>query len=162
PTLNKIQAAQNQLAKTEQEKEGLEQNLTKLNAIDTAALQAQEDSLALQLPEQGMVRELLTGLESLAAGMGVSLSNIGASEPYELVPYLAMDFTLKFTGSYSAVFSYIQALEEGERLLSLQAFSIKEDKDKGVQCALQFTVYAEDFNRLTLFEAPGKDNPFID
>lgn len=160
PALNKIEAAQNQLAGVEQDKKKLEQNLAKLNAIDSAALQAQADSLALQLPEQGLVRELLTGLESLAVDKGVSLSSISASEPYEEVPYLAMDFTLKLSGSYPALFSYIQALEEGERLLTLGVFGIKEEKDKGAQCSLQFTVYAEDFNRLTPFEAPGRKNPF--
>jgi len=160
PTLDKIEAAQNQLAKIEQEKTKLEQNLAKLNSIDTAALQAQADSLALQLPEPGLVRELLSGLESLAADKGLTLSSIAASEPYEEVPYLAMDFTLKLSGSYPALFSYIQALEEGERLLTLKAFSIKEVKDKDAQCTLQFTVYAEDFNRLTPYKAPGRKNPF--
>lgn len=159
PALDKIQAVRDELSRAEQQKTQLEQRLEQLNAIDVDTLQAELELLELQLPELGLLREFITELESMADELSLGIESLSASVPLAADPYTAIDFSFSVSGRYRDVFSYLQALEEHQRLLLVRTFNMSGSGDD-VTCNLQVSIFAQDFEPHTPHEAPGRNNPF--
>lgn len=159
PALDKIEVARDELQTVEEQRDSLQQRLDQLNAIDIDALQEEMEHCNIQVPEQGRLRELITELEKVAQGLGLRVVELTIQDPTDLEPYLVTPLSLELIGQYSALKKYIIALEEHERLLLVDNFSL-EAEDSGITITMDIVVFAEDFDYITPHQAPGRTNPF--
>jgi len=162
PALDRIEAANNQLHMIEGQRKSLQQRLEQLNAIDTIALEAEMEHHSILIPRQGKLREIVTELESMANQLGLGLVEISISEPSILDSFLVTVLALELSGGYSAITEYLLSLEEHERLLFVDNLSLEVNESTGsLDCSMSIVIFAEDFDQITPYEAPGSDDPFV-
>lgn len=159
PALDRVEAARADLAQVQQRKDKLQKELDNLNAIDADALNEQWAIINPQVPDQGQMREFIHGLVDLTDGMGLSLPVISIGSPVTEEPYFSVTLSTNITGSYEQLKAFLIALEQHERLILVRSYSFSGTGDT-LECALSFTIFAEEFEHLTPYEAPGRDNPF--
>ena len=159
PAIDEISALEDEIASVESELATLEQLLEQYNAIDVEGLQQEIEVLNRSVPETGLLGEFITELEATAREMGLTLGRVTASQPREKEPYWAVDISFPdLQGDYHQFFNFLQMLEQHERLLHVGAFFIRG----GESFNMNMTIYAEDFEFHTPYQAPGRDNPFTD
>lgn len=159
PALDKITAARADLQRSEGEKQSLQRRLVQLNSIDSLALEEDLELYNVLIPEKGLMREFIAELESRADRLGVNLESIALSEPSPQDPYLLTEISLNISGDYAPLISYIKELEGHERLLFLDNFNLS-DSEEGLRCPINMVIFAENFDPVTPYDAPGRDNPF--
>ena len=94
-----------------------------------------------------------------AAETGAKLTDLRISEPAPLDKFLKTAISFSISGQYSQAASYILALEEYQRMLFIEQFSL-EGSENSLTNQISLVIFAEDFNYMTPFEAPGRSNPF--
>ncbi len=159
PAIDEINALEGEIEIVETELASMEQLLEQYNAIDVEALEQQLEGLNRNVPEMGLLGEFITELEATTQEIGLSLGRVTASAPREVESYWAVDISLgQLAGDYHQFFSFLEMLEQHERLLHVNTFVI----GGGESFSMNMTIYAEDFELHTPFQAPGRDNPFTD
>ena len=159
PSLEKIEAAQAKLKQAEQKRSRLQQELDQLNAIDAVALEEEWEVISVQIPDEGLLREFIHGLVDMADNMGVPLPSVSLSSPATVGPYSFVTISTNISGDYEQLKAFLIALEQHERLVLVRSYSFNASEET-IDCALSFTVFAEEFEPLTPHEAPGRDSPF--
>jgi Tfp pilus assembly protein PilO len=159
PALDKVEAARAELDQAQQRKDKLKQELDNLNAIDADAFNQEWEAINLQVPDKGLLREFIHGLVDMTDEMGLPLPSVSISSPATEEPYFSVTLSASITGSYEQLKAFLIALEQHERLILIRSYSFSGAEDV-LSCAVSFTIFAEEFEHLTPYEAPGRDNPF--
>lgn len=160
PAMEKVEVAQDQLRRRQEESARLEQRLEQLNSIDTDALEEAIAGYNVLIPEKGMLREFITELERMAEVRGLSFNRITISEPSLQDQFLATFISIGIEGSYSSLINYVTSLEEHQRLLFVETFRLTGRSDTTVDSTIDLVIFAEDFDEITPHAASGRNNPF--
>ena len=70
---------------------------------------------------------------------------------------ISVSLSASITGDYEQVKAFLHALEEHERLIIVQVAPVAAGIPSTVNSA---SIFAEEFEHLTPYEAPGRSNPF--
>ena len=159
PTIRRVDALRDDLAKSEQHHKQLVQQFEQLEAIDAEALAIQFAAVNLRVPELSMLREFVHHLLDLAEEMSMPLPGLSIGTPTEAEPYFAVTLTTSITGSYEKIKAFLIALEEQDRLILVKTYSFTGQADS-LNCSVSFTIFAEEYDSLTPCDAPGRNNPF--
>jgi len=159
PSIEKVSSVSDTYEKVEKQKTNMETILAQLDAINVDSLEEQKSWLAVKVPSQGQVIELLYEIEDIAILNGIKVNNLQASDPTILGNYIALDLSLLISGSYLDVYSYLEFLEQHERFLKINSFSLRSSEGL-VEGSLQIRVIADSFDSYTPHTAPGRSNPF--
>jgi Tfp pilus assembly protein PilO len=159
PAIDRVEAARDQWEQTRQRRDRLQQQFEQLEAIDTDALAEQWEAINPRVPEEGLLREFIYNLVDLTDGMGIPLPSITIGAPEEVAPYFSVSLSASITGDYEQVKAFLHALEEHERLIIVRVYGLSGSGDS-INCQFRFSIFAEEFEHLTPYEAPGRSNPF--
>ena len=133
--------------------------LHELEAIDTAALEQEQAEMLIQVPDVGLLREVMTELEIQAQAMEIDLSAMMFTPPGAQGAFQDMRITMQIQGGYHNLFNFINYLENNPRLMLVNNFNLSSSEE-GLTSNLQMTVFSGDFDLYTPHQAPGRANPF--
>lgn len=160
PALGKVDALRGELKQAQQRRDLLLQQEARLVAIDIAALEQEWEVMNPRVPDQNLLREFIHGLVDMAKAMGMPLPSVSITSPSQAEPYYSVSLSTSIVGSYEQLKAFLVALEQHERLILVRSYSFSGEGNS-INCSVNFTIFAEKYDNLTPYEAPGKDNPFL-
>jgi len=159
PAVHSVEATRAELNQAQQRRDRIQTQLEQLEAIDTDALTEEWEAVNPRVPDQSFIREFIHGLVDLSDEMGMPLPSVSISAPVFDEPYFTVTLNTSISGTYNQLKSFLIALEQYERLILVRIYSFSGTEDS-LTCSLSMSIYAENFEHLTPFEATGRDNPF--
>jgi len=159
PSRTAIAEAMKQIEALHEKEAKLNQRLAVLEAIDTAALEQEQAEMLIQVPDVGLLREVMTELEIQAQAMEIDLSAMMFTPPGAQGAFQDMRITMQIQGGYHNLFNFINYLENNPRLMLVNNFNLSSSEE-GLTSNLQMTVFSGDFDLYTPHQAPGRANPF--
>lgn len=161
PAMQKVDAAREERDQTYQHRDSLQQQLDTLSSIPVEDLNTLLATLSPRVPEQGLLREFISDFVDLTDDMGLPLTDIAIGSPAEAEPFTAVTLSTTVQGDYAQLKSFLVALEEHERLITVQTFTLSGGEEL-LTSSVNFTIYSDDFGQLTPLDADGRDNPFVE
>lgn len=159
PAIERVNALRDDLVKVEDRQKRLQQQLAELQAIEDIPLTEQLEAVNLRVPGSNMLREFIHGFVDYADEMEMPLPSLTIGAPAAADPYFSVTLSTTITGSYEKIKAFLIGLEEHERLILVRTYSFN-GKAELLNCSLSLTIFAEEYDQLTPYEAPGRGNPF--
>lgn len=135
----------------------LDEKIKNLNLAQKEYEEVQDDlSLILTaLPQDSKFPPFLKNLEGVASSSGVALDNLkfqeitlwdpNAPKSNEGAPK-ALNFSLDASGPYPGLFLFLQSLEKGKRLISLDDLSLTSDRKGTTSAGLKLNLKAQTYS----------------
>lgn len=160
PAMERVKTAEGELNARQGKRDSLQQRLEELNAIDTASLEQELEAHRIRIPQEGLLREFITELEKVALGERLVLERLSIAEPSAREQFLVTSISLSLAGQYNAMVRYLTFLENHPRLVIVNSAGFRAGTDGSVKCSIDFEIFAENFDPITPYQAPGRVNPF--
>jgi Tfp pilus assembly protein PilO len=160
PAMEKLKAAQAELSSRQGERDSLKKRVDELNAIDTVALELELEAHRIRIPQLGLVREFITELEKVAITERLIVERLSIAEPSAREQFLITSISLNLAGQYSSMVKYLTFLENHTRLVLVDSINFSAGADGILKCTIDLEIFAENFNPITPYKAPGRVNPF--
>lgn len=160
PSMERVKAAEAELLSRQGQRDNLQQRLEELNAIDTVALEEEMAAYKIRIPQLGLTAEFITELEKVALTNKIKLERLGISEPAAREQFFITPISLILHGNYTSLVKYLTFLENHSRLVLVDSMDFSRGTGETMKCSLDLIIFAENFNPITPFKAPGRANPF--
>lgn len=160
PAMERVKAAQAELSSLRGQRDNLQQRVEELNAIDTVALEQELEACRIRIPQVGLLREFITELEKVAISERLVIDRLSIAEPSARDQFLVTSISLILGGQYSSMVKYLTYLENHARLVLVDSVNFRAGSDGTLKCTLDLVIFAENYDSITPYKAPGRVNPF--
>lgn len=100
---------------------------------DIDSKKAEVDKLDILLPKEKMIPELLSGIESVMAASGMSLTEVNISELSAQEEIKKLSGNLKLNGSFVSFIQFLDLLEKNLRLIDLITVDVSAQLTEGAR-----------------------------
>lgn len=160
PAMERVKAAEAELDARQGKRDNLQKRLDELNAIDTVALEQELEDHRIRIPQEGLLREFITELEKVAISEKLTIERLSIAEPSAREQFVVTSISVNLAGQYNALVKYLTYLENHSRLVIVESVNFRAGTDGSMKSIIDIEIFAENFDIITPYKAPGRGNPF--